>query len=174
MDEEKRNLEYISLNVEDDANKKNKKKKKKMSEYEGELVNPTVVKRPENKNGFENYNNSHLENVDYVIGVDDHPGEKKKKDGAIFGYVALILGVLGAVGGTFPYFQYYAPIFAVLGIVFGAISRKMSAEKFGKPSRIASFGLAFGIVGVCLSVLGILCVRFFGNTLCAMLNQYTK
>ncbi|MBQ0097310.1 MAG: DUF4190 domain-containing protein [Oscillospiraceae bacterium] len=169
MDEKKKNLEYISLNIEDNANKKRRKKKsKKTSEYEGELINPTVIKREENKNGFENYNNNHLENVDYVIGVDDHPGEKKKKDGAIFGYAALILGILGAVGGTFPYFQYFAPLFAVLGIIFGAISRKMSAEKFGKPSRIASLGLAFGIVGVCLSILGILCVRFCGNMLCVL------
>lgn len=169
MDEKKKNLEYISLNIEDNANKKRRKKKsKKTSEYEGELINPTVIKREENKNGFENYNNNHLENVDYVIGVDDHPGEKKKKDGAIFGYVALILGILGAVGGTFPHFQYFAPLFAVLGIIFGAISRKMSAEKFGKPSRIASLGLAFGIVGVCLSILGILCVRFCGNMLCVL------
>lgn len=169
MDEEKKDLEFVSLNIEDDANKKKKKKKdKNTSEYEGELVNPKVVKRKENKNGLEDYNNSHFENVDYVGGVDDRPGDKKKKDGAAFGYAALILGILGAIGGTFPFFQYFAPLFAVLGIIFGAISRKMSAEKFGKPSRIASLGLAFGIVGVCLSILGILCVRFCGNMLCVV------
>ncbi len=168
MDEEKKDLEFVSLNIEDNANIKKKKKNKSTSGYEGELINPTVVVRKENKNGLENYNNSHFENVDYVGGVDDRPGDKKKKDGASFGYAALILGILGAIGGTFPYFQYFAPIFAVLGIIFGAISRKMSANKFGKPSRIASLGLAFGIVGLCLSILGILCVKFCGNMLCVV------
>lgn len=166
MDEKKNDIEFVSLNIEDDANTQKNKNKKTKKEYEGELVNPTVVERKENKNGLENYNNSHQENVDYIGGVDDRPGEKKKKDGASLGYAALVLGILGAIGGTIPLFQYLSPIFAILGIIFGAVSRKMSANKFGKPSRIASLGLAFGIAGLCLSILGILCVRFCGNRLC--------
>lgn len=71
--------------------------------------------------------------------------------------IALVCGIIGIVGGWIPYVGYVTLIASILGIVFGVKGRKENAAA-GQPTGMATAGLVLGIVGVGLTVLGIICV----------------
>lgn len=70
---------------------------------------------------------------------------------------ALICGIVGLVGGWIPYVSYFTLIGSILGIVFGVKGRKENAAA-GLPTGMATAGMVLGIVGVALTVLGIICL----------------
>ena len=78
-------------------------------------------------------------------------------EGKGFSIAALVLGVLGIVGGWIPVVCYFTTICAILGIVFGVKGRKMSVAVHGKASGLATAGLVLGIIGTAFAVLGLLC-----------------
>lgn len=78
-------------------------------------------------------------------------------EGKGFSIAALVLGVLGVVGGWIPVVCYFTTICAILGIIFGVKGRKMSVAVHGKASGLATAGLVLGIIGTAFAVLGILC-----------------
>lgn len=79
-------------------------------------------------------------------------------DGKNFSIAALVLGILGIVGGFLPVVQYFTTVCAVLGIVFGVKGRRMSVAATGTASGLATAGLVLGIIGAAFAVLGIVCV----------------
>ena len=85
-------------------------------------------------------------------------------NGKGFSIAALVLGILGIVGGWIPVLGYFTLVMAILGIIFGAKGRKMSAAADGKASGLATAGLVLGIIGTCIGGLGVLCTTC---TLCA-------
>ena len=78
-------------------------------------------------------------------------------EGKGFSIAALVLGILGIVGGWIPVVCYFTTICAILGIVFGVKGRKMSVAVHGKASGLATAGLVLGIIGTAFAVLGLLC-----------------
>ena len=80
---------------------------------------------------------------------------------------ALILGILGIIGGWFPIIQYFTTVCAILGIVFGVKGRKKSVEAEGKASGLATAGLVLGIIGTAFAALGILCTVVCAGALAA-------
>lgn len=85
-------------------------------------------------------------------------------NGKGFSIAALVMGILGIVGGWFPIVGYFTLVMAILGIIFGAKGRKMSAAAEGKASGLATAGLVLGIIGTVLGGIGVLCTTC---TLCA-------
>ena len=79
-------------------------------------------------------------------------------NGQSFSIAALVLGILGIVGGFLPVVQYFTTICAILGIVFGVKGRRMSIAATGSASGLATAGLVLGIIGTAFAVLGIVCV----------------
>ena len=88
-------------------------------------------------------------------------------DGKKFSVAALVLGILGIVGGSIPVVCYFTTVCAVLGIVFGVKGRKMSVAVNGKASGLATAGLVLGIIGTAFAVLGLLCTAVCTAALCA-------
>ncbi len=82
-------------------------------------------------------------------------------EGKGFSIAALVLGIVGIIGGWFPVIQYFTLICAILGIIFGVKGKKMSAAVYGKPSGMATAGFVLGIIGVAFAVLGIICIIGF-------------
>lgn len=78
-------------------------------------------------------------------------------EGKGFSIAALVLGILGIVGGWIPVVCYFTTICAILGIVFGVKGRKMSVAVHGKASGLATAGLVLGIIGTAFAILGLLC-----------------
>ena len=78
-------------------------------------------------------------------------------EGKGFSIAALVLGILGIVGGWIPVVCYFTTICAILGIVFGVKGRKMSVAVHGKASGLATAGLVLGIICTAFAVLGLLC-----------------
>ncbi len=74
---------------------------------------------------------------------------------------ALVLGILGIVGGWIPVVGYFTTVCAILGIVLGAKGRKKSIAAEGKASGLATAGLVLGIIGTAFAALGLVC------TICA-------
>ena len=70
---------------------------------------------------------------------------------------ALILGILGIVGGWFPVVNYFTTICAILGLIFGVSGRKKSMAATGRPSGLATAGLVLGIIGTALGAIGLIC-----------------
>lgn len=78
-------------------------------------------------------------------------------DGKKMSIAALVLGILGIVGGYIPVVCYFTTVCAILGIFFGVKGRKKSVAAYGKPSGLATAGLVLGIVGAALAVIGLIC-----------------
>jgi hypothetical protein len=72
------------------------------------------------------------------------------------GVAGLVLGILSAIGGWVPILNYFAWIFAVVGIVLSALGRKKAIEE-SKPTGIATAGLVLSIIGLVISVIGLIC-----------------
>lgn len=70
---------------------------------------------------------------------------------------ALVLGILGIVGGWFPVVNYFTTVCAVLGLILGVSGRKKSLKATGRPSGLATAGLVLGIIGTAFAVLGLIC-----------------
>ncbi len=70
---------------------------------------------------------------------------------------ALVLGILGIIGGFIPIVCYFTTVCAILGIVLGAKGRQMSAAANGTASGLATAGLVLGIIGTAFAVLGLIC-----------------
>lgn len=70
---------------------------------------------------------------------------------------ALVLGILGIVGGFIPVVCYFTTICAILGIILGVKGRQMSVAATGSASGLATAGLVLGIVGTAFAVLGLIC-----------------
>lgn len=88
-------------------------------------------------------------------------------DGKKFSVAALVLGILGIVGGSIPVICYFTTVCAILGIVFGVKGRKLSVAANGKASGLATAGLVLGIIGTVFAVLGLLCTAACSAVLCA-------
>lgn len=98
--------------------------------------------------------------VDKVLGSDD--------DGKKLSIAALVLGILGIVGGWIPVVCYFTTVCAVLGIIFGVKGRRKSIAVYGKPSGLATAGLVLGIIGTAFAVLGLICTACASAALCAV------
>lgn len=57
---------------------------------------------------------------------------------------ALVLGILGIVGGFIPVVCYFTTICAILGIILGVKGRQMSVAATGSASGLATAGLVLG------------------------------
>lgn len=97
--------------------------------------------------------------VDKVLGPDD--------DGKKLSIAALVLGILGIVGGWIPVVCYFTTVCAVLGIIFGVKGRRKSIAVYGKPSGLATAGLVLGIIGTAFAVLGLVCTALCSAAICA-------
>lgn len=80
---------------------------------------------------------------------------------------ALILGILGIIGGWIPVVGYFTTVCAVLGIILGVKGRAKSIAAEGKASGLATAGLVLGIIGTAFAVLGLLCTVACGAALLA-------
>jgi hypothetical protein len=72
------------------------------------------------------------------------------------GVAGLVLGILSAIGGWIPGLNYFAWLFAIIGIVISAIARSKAA-KANEPTGIATAGLVLSIIGLAISLLGVIC-----------------
>lgn len=97
--------------------------------------------------------------VDKVLGPDD--------DGKNLSIAALVLGILGIVGGSIPVVCYFTTVCAIWGIVLGVKGRKKSVAVHGKPSGLATAGLVLGIIGTAFAVLGLICTVICSAAICA-------
>lgn len=126
----------------------------------------------ENMNQGTNYENQY----DYV-GQDNanQPGgpngDMQPDDGRGFSIAALVLGILGIVGGFIPVVCYFTTICAILGIVFGVKGRK-KAMACGSTSGLATAGFVLGIVGVAFAAIGLVCVGICSAAACASAGLY--
>ena len=74
------------------------------------------------------------------------------------GIVSLVCGIVGIVGSFIPGVVYVAPLCAIAGIVFGALSLKnIKATGNADGKGLAVGGLVCGIVSTALSVLMLAC-----------------
>ena len=90
-----------------------------------------------------------------------------ENDGKAQSIAALVLGILGVIGGWIPVVCYFTTVCAILGIVFGVIGRKKSVAACGKASGLATAGLVLGIVSTAIAVLGLVCTAICSAALCA-------
>lgn len=88
-------------------------------------------------------------------------------DGKKLSIAALVLGILGIVGGYIPVVCYFTTVCAILGIVLGVKGRKLSVAAYGKASGLATAGLVLGIIGTAFAALGILCTVVCAGALAA-------
>ena len=91
-------------------------------------------------------------------------------EGKGFSIAALVLGILGIIGGWFPYGGYVTLVCSILGIVFGVKGRKMSAAANGKASGLATAGFVLGIIGTAICALGVICVACASAVVCSGLS----
>ena len=88
-------------------------------------------------------------------------------DGKGQSIAALVLGILGIIGGWFPVVCYFTTVCAILGKVLGVIGRKKSVAVYGKASGLATAGLVLGIVGTAFAALGLVCTAVCSAAICA-------
>lgn len=88
-------------------------------------------------------------------------------DGKKWSTAALVLGILGIIGGWFPIVCYFTAVCAVLGIIFGVKGRKMSVAVNGKASGLATAGLVLGIIGTVFAAIGLVCTVICSAAICA-------
>ena len=91
---------------------------------------------------------------------------EKPDDGKNMSIAALVLGILGIIGGFIPVVCYFTTICAILGIVFGVKGRK-KAIAAGAPMGLATAGLVLGIVGTAVAAIGVICVGICSAAACA-------
>ncbi len=91
-----------------------------------------------------------------------------QNDGKGISIAALVMGILGIVGGFIPVITYFTTICAILGLIFGVIGRKKSIAAYGKASGLATAGLVLGIIGTAFAALGLLCTLACIGTLAAL------
>jgi hypothetical protein len=72
------------------------------------------------------------------------------------GIAGLVLGILSAIGGWIPGINYFAWLFGIIGIVLSAIGMS-KAKKANEPSGICVAGLVLSIIGLVISLAGLLC-----------------
>ncbi len=89
------------------------------------------------------------------------------KDGKGQSVAALVLGIIGIIGGWFPIVCYFTTVCAILGMIFGVIGRKKSIAAHGKASGLATAGLVLGIIGTAIAALGLICTSICSAALCA-------
>ena len=97
--------------------------------------------------------------VNKVLGDDD--------DGKKLSIAALVLGILGIVGGAIPVVCYFTTVCAILGIIFGVKGRAKSIAIYGKASGLATAGLVLGIIGTAFAALGLICTAICSAAICA-------
>ena len=83
--------------------------------------------------------------------------------------VALVCGILGAVGGFIPGVCYVALPLAIVGIVFGVMGKK-KAKETGEATGLATAGLVLGIIGTAFAVIGLICVICVFSTANSIIN----
>lgn len=88
-------------------------------------------------------------------------------DGKSLSIAALVLGILGIVGGSIPVVCYFTTVCAILGIVFGVKGRAKSIAVHGKASGLATAGLVLGIIGTAFAVIGLVCTVVCSAALCS-------
>ena len=114
-----------------------------------------------------------MENKEVVEAIEETPVETTVEvpmatdEGKKWSIAALVLGILGIVGGWVPVVCYFTTVCAVLGIIFGVKGRKMSVAVNGKASGLATAGLVLGIIGTAFAVLGLLCTAVCSAALLA-------
>lgn len=101
--------------------------------------------------------------VDKVLGDDD--------DGKKLSIAALVLGIVGIVGGTVlswvPFIGIITFVCALLGIILGVKGRAKSVAVNGKASGLATAGLVLGIIGVVFGAFGLICSLCTSAAICA-------
>ena len=113
-----------------------------------------------------------MENKD-VFGTDENVVETatlepvETNEGKGYSITALVLGILGIIGGAIPVVGYFTTICAILGIIFGVKGRKMSVAVNGKASGLATAGLVLGIIGTAFAALGLVCGALCSAAICA-------
>ncbi|MBQ8683128.1 MAG: DUF4190 domain-containing protein [Clostridia bacterium] len=105
--------------------------------------------------------------VNNVIDVAANKALGPDDDGKKLSIAALVLGILGIVGGWIPVVGYFTLVLAILGIILGAKGRAKSIAATGKASGMATAGLVLGIIGTALGAVGVLCAACAGAALCA-------
>lgn len=105
---------------------------------------------------MDEYNNNYQAPVQGP--VDDGKGQS---------IAALVLGILGIIGGWIPVVGYFTFVCAVLGVVFGVKGRKKSEAAYGKCSGLATAGLVLGIIGVVFGAIGLVCTICASAAVCA-------
>lgn len=88
-------------------------------------------------------------------------------DGKGMSIAALVLGIVGIVGGLIPIICYISWICPVLGIIFGVKGRTKSTEVHGKASGLATAGFILGIIGTAFAAIGLICTGIIGAAACA-------
>ena len=78
-------------------------------------------------------------------------------DGKGISIAALVLGLLGIIGGFIPVVSYFTTVCAILGLIFGVVGRKKSVAANGKASGLATAGLVLGIIGTAFAAIGLIC-----------------
>lgn len=116
---------------------------------------------------MDNMENKDVVETTEIVEETVQPAPEVVDEGKNWSIAALVLGILGIVGGWFPIVCYFTTICAILGVVFGVKGRKMSVAANGKPSGLATAGLVLGIIGVAFAALGLICTAVCSAALCA-------
>ncbi len=104
--------------------------------------------------------------------INTQPQNQPVNDGHGFSVAALVLGILGIVGGYIPVVCYFTTVCAVLGLIFGIKGRKMSVAATGKASGLATAGMVLGIIGTAFAALGLICTLACTASVCAASSIY--
>ncbi len=99
------------------------------------------------------------------------PPHAPMNDGKGLSVTALVMGILGIIGGFIPVVCYFTTLCAILGLIFGVIGRKKSKLIYGKASGIATAGLVLGIIGVAFAVIGLICSVICAAAICSAANE---
>ena len=97
--------------------------------------------------------NQNMENQN----VENQAPQAPQDNGKGISIAALVLGVLGIVGGWIPVVCYFTTVCAILGLIFGVIGRKKSIAACGKASGLATAGFVLGIIGTAVAAVGLIC-----------------
>ncbi len=83
---------------------------------------------------------------------------------------ALVMGILGLVGGWIPVVCYFTGVLSILAIIFGFKERK-SGKEAGTPTGMATAGMVMGIIAVGITVLSIICTAIICGGAAASLSS---
>lgn len=96
-----------------------------------------------------------------------------KNNGKGMSVAALVLGILGIIGGFIPVVCYFTLVCAILGLIFGIIGRKKSVAADGKASGLATAGMVLGIIGTGFAVLMVVCAAVCTAALCSWAGEFS-